>query len=229
MAPTRILTAEEHELAKGDTRFLAALQRRLDEAAAGAGPQVHCRLGCTECCIGLFDITPLDAWRLRRALAQLARREPGRAKALVDRARLQWELIRQNFPGNPDTGELNGDEAARLAFFADHQELPCPALDPATGACELYHARPVSCRTFGLPIRCGDGLLPPCRLNFVAAPVEQVELCAVDPDPEDEEGHLLNLLGRGSGDTVVAVVLAAAGLATNSDSQPGASPRRRRS
>ncbi len=189
-----------------DHRFLRQLDARLGEAVRRAGAQVTCRLGCVECCIGLFDITPLDARRLRRGLARLARRHPERAAALQARARTQWEVLRRDFCGDPATGELTGDPQARLALFTAHQALPCPALDPTSGACELYAARPVSCRTFGLPIRCGEEVLPPCRLNFTAASADEIAAAAVDPDPEDVEGRLLARLA--GGDTVVAWRLA---------------------
>lgn len=193
--------------AGGDRRLLVQLDARLGEAARRAGEHVTCRLGCVECCIGPFDITPLDALRLRRGLRQLARRHPDRAAAIQAGGRAQWEVLRHDFCGDVATGELTEDGEARLAFFTAHQALPCPALDPDNGACQLYAARPVSCRTFGLPIRCGDEVLPPCRLNFTTATVDEIAAAAVDPDPEDIEGQLLARLG-GGGDTVVAWVLA---------------------
>ncbi|MEP0775595.1 MAG: YkgJ family cysteine cluster protein [Acidobacteriota bacterium] len=209
-----------------DHRFLRHLDARLGEAARRAGEHVTCRLGCVECCIGPFDITPLDARRLRRGLAQLARRHPERAATLVTRARAQWEVLRRDFCGDPATGELTGDSQARLAFFTAHQALPCPALDPASGACELYAARPVSCRTFGLPIRCGEEVLPPCRLNFATASADEIAAAAVDPDPEDVEGQLLARLA--GGDTVVAWVLAHVDVGkkvTTPAGRPAGSPR----
>ncbi len=191
-----------------DRRFLVAVQGRLDAAVRRAGRHVTCRLGCTECCVGPFDITPLDAWRLRRGLAGLAARRPEVAAAIVGRAREQWARMVVAFPGDPVRGLLDEELAAREAFFSAFAALPCPALDPATGACQLYESRPVSCRTFGLPIRCGDQLLPPCRLNFTTATPEEIAAATVDPDPEDVEGELLQRCGAEAGDTIVAWVLA---------------------
>jgi hypothetical protein len=39
----------------------------------------------------------------------------------------------------------------------------CPALDPGSGACVLYDWRPLSCRTFGPPVRVAREDLPPCE------------------------------------------------------------------
>jgi len=194
--------------ARHDRHFLAVLQGRLDAAARRAGRHVTCRLGCTECCVGPFDITPLDAWRLRDGLARLAVRRPQAAAEMVGRALAQWARMAGAFPGDPARGLLSEELAARQAFFETFAALPCPALDPATGACQLYDSRPISCRTFGLPIRCGDQLLPPCRLNFTAATPEEIAAATVDPDPDDLEGELLQRCGAEAGDTIVAWVLA---------------------
>jgi Fe-S-cluster containining protein len=180
-------------------------------AARRAGRHVRCRPGCTPCCIGAFDITALDATRLVRALRRLRRRRPGVAAALVRRARVQWRIVAQEFPGDRARGVLADDERARRRLFARFEELPCPVLDPLAGTCLLYHSRPVSCRTFGPPIRCGGVVLPPCRLNFRRAAPAVVARCTVDADPEDREGSLLARLDgeRGArGDTVIPAALA---------------------
>jgi Fe-S-cluster containining protein len=205
--------ATPFSLAERDRCFIDALDRRLEAAALPVLQHLECRLGCTECCIGPFDITPLDAWRLRRGLDELRGERPEVARALLERAQSQWVCLREGFPGEAGGGRLTGDEARRRRFFAAFGDLPCPLLDPASGACVLYEARPVSCRTFGLPIRCGGEILPPCRLNFRAATPEDTESAVVDPDPEDDEGRLLRRLARengGRGDTIVAWVLASA-------------------
>ncbi|MFH1176136.1 MAG: hypothetical protein V1750_01920, partial [Acidobacteriota bacterium] len=54
-----------------------ALTRQFDaalaEAAAKAGGHLQCQRGCTPCCIGVFDITALDAMRLRQGLGACRR------------------------------------------------------------------------------------------------------------------------------------------------------------
>src|SRR6185503_2437633 len=105
--------------------------------------------GCTECCLGPFPITRLDARRLAEGLAELAGRDPEAAAAMRERARQARRALRRGFPGDGATGRLGEDEDARARFFARHGALPCPALDPKSGACGLYAARPLSCRTYG--------------------------------------------------------------------------------
>lgn len=219
-------------LEAADRQLLRGLHHRLAAAARRAGEQLTCRLGCVECCIGLFDITALDAGRLRRGLVRLARREPRRAAAVKERARTQWAVVCDTFPGDRRSGALWDDEQAREAFFTAHQRLPCPALDPESGACDLYRARPISCRIFGLPVRCGEQTLPPCRLNFLEATTEELEAWAVDPDPHQEEAQLLTRFGLQSWDTIVAWALAAFWEGESAlkvaARKPGESPRPRR-
>jgi Fe-S-cluster containining protein len=116
------------------------------------------------------------------------------------------------FPGNAQTGILNDDEEAeeRFAGFADDE--PCPALDLETGACDLYTARPMTCRTFGPPVRSGpEGALGVCELCYHGATDEQIAAYEMVPDPENLEEKLLRELERKtgkSGSTIVAWSLA---------------------
>lgn len=193
-----------------DRRLLAAADRALEDARGAAGGWLACRPGCSECCIGPFPITPLDVRRLRAGLRCLAAGDPARAAAVEARARAQAGRMAEAFPGDARTGELSGDEAAEEAFCERFASTPCPALDPGTGQCDLYASRPLSCRTFGPPVRIGGRPLDPCRLCFQGASATEVERCRVDPDPSGREASALLALGaeEGSrGETVVAFAL----------------------
>jgi len=65
-------------------------------------------------------------------------------------------------------------------FSSEHSDEPCPALDPATGRCDLYGWRPLACRTMGPPVRIGGIDLPPCPFCFDAAPRAAVGSPSVD-------------------------------------------------
>jgi Fe-S-cluster containining protein len=204
-------------LASADRSFVSAVDKAMRAAARRAGPHVQCRRGCTPCCIGVFDITALDAVRLARALRRLRRSRPRIAAAMARRAREQWRVVAERFPGDRAFAVLSDNEQARRRLFARFAELPCPVLDPDTGWCLLYRARPLSCRTFGVPVRCGGAALPACRLNFRGAGPAVVAACTVDPDPDDVEGALLERLHRErgfSGDTVIPAALACEARAT---------------
>jgi Fe-S-cluster containining protein len=129
------------------------------------------------------------------------------------RARAARRALVRGFPGDPATGRLSEDQAARDAFLERHETQPCPALDPRTGACELYAARPLTCRTYGLPVRIDREDLPPCRLCFVGAERREIERRRVEIDPEGAEDRLLRRLLRAGepagAETLVAFALAA--------------------
>lgn len=180
-----------------DRRLLQVVGEAMAEAAARAGAHLVCRPGCAECCHGPFPINELDARRLRQGLAELAAQEPERARAVAERARAQLPLLREGFPGDPETGVLADEEseAEGEGYFARHGDVPCPVLDPETGRCQLYAHRPLTCRMFGPPVRIGLSDLPPCHLCFQGASPETIESCRVEPDPHGIEDRILSRLG----------------------------------
>jgi hypothetical protein len=48
-------------------------------------------------------------------------------------------------------------------------------------------------------------ILPPCRLNFEGATLDEISAAAIEPDPDDLEGEILERLG--ARDTVIAAAL----------------------
>ena len=136
---------------------------------ADGGSWLACRPGCTPCCHGVFRISMLDAERLRAALRGLEVEDAGRAEAIRERARRLVETLGPAFPGDVASGVLT-EEGAAWESFADLPEADgaCPVLDPASGRCELYAGRPMTCRVFGPPVR-NDGGIGMCELCYVGA------------------------------------------------------------
>jgi len=170
----------------GDREFIQILDAALAESVRQSGPWLVCKLGCTECCHGPFPITQLDAVRLRAALAELEISDPRRAVRVLGRSR---EMVARGEQGEED---------------------PCPVLDPATGGCDLYAGRPVTCRTFGPPVRWGAEPLGICELNFDGASDQKIAACAVDLDVRHLEDSLLQSLERetgAAGETSIASAL----------------------
>jgi Fe-S-cluster containining protein len=200
-------------LPAADRQLVQIVDAALAEAARKSGPWLVCRPGCTQCCIGPFPISQLDAARLRHGLQQLETSDPVRAARVRDRAVDSVARLSRGFPGNPATGILaEGENAeARFADFANDE--PCPALDPATGMCDLYSARPMTCRTFGPPVRSGaEGALGVCELCYHGASDTEIAACEVRPDPENLEQSLLQELEEATGahgNTIVAFALLA--------------------
>jgi Fe-S-cluster containining protein len=190
----------------GDARLIQIVDAALVEAAQKSGHWLVCRLGCTQCCMGPFAITQLDARRLRRGLEALAANDPARAMRVRQRAQKAVARISLDFPGNAGTGL-----PAQFEFPDSLDDEPCPALDPETGACDLYAARPITCRTFGPPVRCGDESVGVCELCFQGASAADVAACEVESDPEGVEQRILEELEQLTGtrgETIVAFALA---------------------
>ncbi|MGA8489418.1 MAG: YkgJ family cysteine cluster protein [Terriglobales bacterium] len=193
-----------------DQALVQILDSALADAADRSGKWLVCRPGCTQCCVGVFRINQLDAARLREGLANLEQSAPEQSRRVRQRAREAVSRLSKDFPGNPTTGLLDeSDEAEeRFAEFANHE--PCPALDPATGLCELYEARPMTCRVFGPPVRSDDGL-GVCELCFQGASDEEIAACEMNPDPDDLESTLVGEVETATGvhgQTIVAFCLA---------------------
>jgi Fe-S-cluster containining protein len=197
----------------GDQRLVQIVDAALAEVTRKSGSWLVCRRGCTQCCIGPFPINQLDVARLHEGMRQLEAADPTRAERVRDRARDSLERLLPTFPGDPATGILAQDEEteARFADFANDE--PCPALDPATGMCDLYAFRPMTCRTFGPPVRSGpEGGLGVCELCYHGASDEEIATCEMKPDPDNLEQKLLEEVeekaGAGlRGNTIVAFVL----------------------
>ena len=197
-------------LPPGDQKLVQILDAALADATLRSGSWLVCRPGCTQCCIGVFAITQLDAARLQHGLVELEEHDPQRAASV--RARAQDAVVRLSpeFPGDRTTGILSEDEAAEHRFEDFANDEPCPALDPATGTCDLYASRPLTCRAFGPPVRSEVGL-GVCELCFHGASDEEIAACEMEVDPDDLESKLLEEMesqGNFSGRTIVAFALA---------------------
>jgi Fe-S-cluster containining protein len=191
-----------------DQELIQIVDAALAEAQRRSGSWLACRRGCVQCCIGPFPITPLDGARLRAGLAELAVRDPQRAGRVQQRAHASVARFRRDFPEDPIARVLEIEDAA--------DDEPCPALDPQSGACDLYSARPITCRTFGPAVRFPSApeqhTVAVCELCYVGASDGEIAACEVEVDTrlESEILHDLEKLVGGSRDTLVAFALAEA-------------------
>ena len=155
-----------------------------------------CRPGCNQCCIGVFPISALDADRLRTGLAAAT---AATAAAVRARAAGAWSRLAQGFPGDAAKGKLFTEPWHEEAFEDFANDELCPVLDPLTGTCSLYEARPIPCRTFGPPMPNDEGGLAVCELCFVGAPEEEVARCAVDASFLKQEENTAEAYGAATG------------------------------
>ncbi|MDR3754072.1 MAG: YkgJ family cysteine cluster protein [Terracidiphilus sp.] len=192
-----------------DAELVQIMDTSLAEAARRAGTFLACRIGCTQCCHGAFAVNALDAARLRAGMTELRATNPALAAEIERRSRTWLAEYGPNFPGDRDSGVLgsSAEDQARFEDFVD--DAACPALDAATGRCDVYAWRPMTCRVFGPPVRAAgeDGAegLGHCELCFIGAAPAQVAACEM-PLPHDLEAELLNEIGSPA-ETIVAFAL----------------------
>lgn len=127
---------------------------------------IACRNGCSECCRGLFDITLLDAFYLRRGFDKLP--EPLKTE-IVQAASERLEQLSLVDHAFVEPWLLNGiPEADWDALMPEEDETPCLLLSE-TGGCLVYEYRPMTCRLNGIPLIdiSGEELFDEwCTLNF---------------------------------------------------------------
>jgi len=194
----------------GDQQLVEIIDAALVEAARRAGPWLVCRVGCTQCCVGAFAINALDVLRLQEGMAELRKSDPALAAEIEGRARAWIAGHGPEFPGDAATGVLGESEADQERFEEFANDAVCPALDPATGRCDVYAWRPMTCRVFGPPVRMENGVgdgdaLGHCELCFNGASEAEVEACEMLV-PHELESKLIEEAGS-QADTVVAYAL----------------------
>jgi len=117
--------------------------------------RMRCGAGCDECCHAELSLAPVEAEALRRHVAALPAAERSRLAARAGKA------------------AAAGEDGARCAALEDD------------GRCAVYAARPLVCRTHGVPMRVprdarlpvmrDDGGLAVCHLNFEGTPLASLD------------------------------------------------------
>ena len=112
--------------------LLTDIDARVDVIRADH-PDWHCAKGCDGCCRRLAAVPRLTA--------------------------AEWDLLRDALAAlaAPVVGRIKRNMAA-LAEVQPTFPVVCPLLDPASGACPVYAARPVACRTYGFYVQRELGL-----------------------------------------------------------------------
>jgi Fe-S-cluster containining protein len=192
-----------------DAELVQIVDASLADAARRAGQFLACRIGCTQCCHGSFAINALDVARLQAGMIELHAADASLAKAVEERARKWIEEHEKDFPGDRETGALGTSDEDRARFEDFANDAACPALDPATGRCDVYAWRPMTCRVFGPPVRAAgeDGTegLGHCELCFIGATPQQVAACEMQV-PHEMEAELVGEMGSNA-ETIVAFAL----------------------
>lgn len=193
----------------GDQQLVQIIDAALADTARRSGEWLVCKLGCTQCCVGVFAINQLDAIRLQVGLAELERNDPQRAAQVRERAVASVARLKPDFPGDRATGILDESDEALERFEDFGNDEPCPALNPVSGGCDVYAWRPMTCRVFGPPVQ-SEGGLGVCELCYHGASEEEIAACEMKVDPDGLETKLVEEIEQSGrrGQTIVAFVLA---------------------
>lgn len=113
---------------------------------------VKCKVGCSDCCNAVFDLTIIEAIYIKSKFD--AKFKGDAQERILERAnkadRQAYKLKRQAYKdhqeGKPESVILEEMAAARIR---------CPLLNEDE-LCDLYEARPITCRLYGIPTRIGD-------------------------------------------------------------------------
>ena len=193
-------------LPREDAQLLQIMDAALADAAAKSGSWLACRPGCTQCCHGAFSINALDATRLQTGMQELWATDPNTAAAIQQRARTWIAEFGPDFPGDATTGILGNSDKEQAQFEDFANDATCPALNPASGLCDVYAFRPMTCRVFGPPVRMQQGeALGCCELCFVGARETEMAACEMTV-PHELENRLVDEMNDPA-ETVVAFAL----------------------
>ena len=114
-----------------DTLFVAIDQAF--EAVRQAHPEaIACGKGCADCCRAVFDVSLVEAVNLQANLQRLDHTVRAEIVIAAQEAQQAWAQI---------MAEGLDPALARIR---------CPLLD-GQGLCLCYEARPINCRTYGIP------------------------------------------------------------------------------
>ncbi len=148
-----------HNLFKDYKKVISLVEQEFDRNVRLYGEKMQCGRGCSACCSQMFRITPIDAVVISDAMKRMA---PEIRERFQERARVYLEERARMIEDRAH--EIHVDEEREVPTAG--LRLPCPALED--GACQIYDARPVVCRKWGIPLfdpQHPDSLQA-CELNF---------------------------------------------------------------
>ena len=113
---------------------------------------VRCRVGCSDCCHALFDLSLIEALYIKAQFDRLFK--DAARTSILERAneadRAVYRLKRQAFKDH-ESGKSEREILEEMAT----KRIRCPLLNADEG-CDLYAHRPITCRLYGVPTAIGD-------------------------------------------------------------------------
>lgn len=121
---------------------------------------VNCKVGCSDCCFALFDLTLIEAMYLNyHARKQFKGKMREEMIEGANRADRMIYKVKRNAYKSFEKGE---NEVKILAEIGA-ERVRCPLLNKAD-QCDLYENRPITCRLYGIPTAIG-GMSHTCGLS----------------------------------------------------------------
>lgn len=148
-----------HKLYKDYNKVVSMVEQEFDRNIRLYGEQMQCGRGCSACCSQVFRITLMDAVVISDAMKRMT---PEVRTRIQQRARVYLEERARMIEARAHGNHVDDEREVPTAGL----RLPCPALED--GACQIYDARPVVCRKWGIPLfdpQHPDSLQA-CELNF---------------------------------------------------------------
>jgi Fe-S-cluster containining protein len=113
--------------------------------------EVRCRVGCTQCCYALFDLSLIEAMYINHSFHQLL--SPEDRAAVLERAD-QADRKNIKIKYRAHKAYRQGVETESILRDVGQQRIRCPLLSDRD-TCLLYDQRPITCRLYGLPLSIG--------------------------------------------------------------------------
>ena len=124
------------------------------------GECVACKVGCSDCCHALFDLTLIEAMFIKSQFDKVIPKED--RQKIIERANVADRKVYMLKREASKAHEEGKSETAILEEMAE-QRIRCPLLDDGE-KCELYASRPITCRLYGIPTVIG-GRAHTCGLS----------------------------------------------------------------
>jgi Fe-S-cluster containining protein len=131
-------------LQDGTSRLFEKISQEHEECVA-------CKLGCSDCCHAMFDLSLVEAVALNQSFAQLPETKRQQVLIQADKADREAFRIKKELFKKSEAGAAVED----LLQEAGKVRIRCPLLDE-DDTCVLYEYRPLTCRLYGIPMQIGE-------------------------------------------------------------------------
>ncbi len=140
--------------------LVAKVDAAFERVKAAYPDEVRCRLGCSDCCLALFDLSLIESIYIHTRFSETL--TEAQQAALLDKAnRVDRQLARIKRDAAKAVAE--GENETTVLERLGEMRVACPLLNDE-GQCALYAYRPITCRLYGIPTAI-DGSGHTCGLS----------------------------------------------------------------